>query len=252
MRHIYLDFNTTTPLAPSVGEAMQPFWDEHFLLPTQQHPSGVALGELLESARERVAAMMGCQSYEVVFTSGGTEANNLAILGVCRAWQQEQNRPGHILVSATEHDSVLAAANALTPEGWTVEFVPIGRDGCVDPQRVEAMLRRETVLVCLQAACGFSGVLQPVRQVADICHSKGVLMHCDAAQVAGKHPIDAGSLRADTIAVSGHKMYGPKGIGPSVFAKVLKLAPILYGETQEMGLRRVGNITGAIGMGARR
>ncbi|QDV68786.1 Cysteine desulfurase [Rosistilla carotiformis] len=251
MKHIYLDFNTTTPLAPSVGEAMQPFWDEHFLLPTQQHPAGLALGELVDTAREQVANLMGCDPFEVVFTSGGTEANNLAILGVCRAWQHAGKPPGRVIVSATEHDSVIAAANSLQFDGWHIEYLDVDSTGRVDPEQLEAMLQPDTVLVCLQAACSISGVLQPVRQVADICHARGVLLHCDAAQIAGKQPIDTGSLRADTIAISGHKMYGPKGIGALYVRRGLKLSPILYGEASEMGLRPgSGNITGEIGLGA--
>ncbi len=251
LRHIYLDFNTTTPLAPSVGEAMQPFWDEHFLLPTQQHPAGLALGELVDTAREQVANLLGCDPFEVVFTSGGTEANNLAILGVCRAWQQAGKPPGRVIVSASEHDSVIAAANSLQFDGWHIEYLDVDPDGRVDPEQLDGMLQHDTALVCVQAACSISGVLQPVRQVADICHARGVLLHCDAAQLAGKQPIDTGSLRADTIAISGHKMYGPKGIGALYVRRGLKLSPILYGEAQEMGLRPgSGNITGEIGLGA--
>lgn len=251
LRHIYLDYNTTTPLAPSVGEAMQPFWDEHFLLPTQQHPAGVALGEMVDTAREQVANLLGCEPFEIVFTSGGTEANNLAILGVCRAWQQAGKPPGRVIVSATEHDSIIGAANSLQFDGWHIEYLDVDSDGRVDPEALEAMLQPDTVMVCLQAACSISGVLQPVREVADICHARGVLLHCDASQVAGKQPIDAASLRADTIAISGHKMYGPKGIGALYVRRGLKLAPILYGEAQEMGLRPgSGNIPCVIGLGA--
>lgn len=230
---------------------MQPFWDQHFLLPTQQHANGVALGELLESARCRVANMLGCDPSETVFTSGGTEANNLAILGVCRYLSQRGKPPGRLLVSTAEHDSIVASASSLVDQGWRVDYLPVENDGLVDPRRVEKMLQPDTAMVCLQAACGFSGVLQPVRKVADICHSRGVLLHCDAAQAAGKYPIDCSGMRADTIAISGHKMYGPKGIGALYVRRGLKLEPILFGESQEMGLRPgAGNIPGAIGMGA--
>ena len=251
MKPIYLDFNTTTPLAPSVGEAMQPLWQEHFLLPSQGNAQGRALGELIVRAREEVAAMVGCEPYEIVFTSGATEANNLAILGLSRSWSERAGAPGEIIVSATEHDSVLSTAESLTKEGWTVRQAPVGRDGVTDPAAIERMLTKSTVLVCLQAACGISGAMQPVRQVADICHARRVHLHCDAAQVAGKYPLDIGNLRADTLALSSHKMYGPKGVGALYVRRGLQLAPIFHGESQEMGLRPgAGNLPGVVGMGA--
>lgn len=250
MSPIYLDFNTTTPLAPSVGEAMEPFWNQHFLLPTQEHPSGYALSELVDHARENVAGLIGCDSSEIVFTSGGTEANNLAIIGLCRAWRDAGKPVGRIIVSRTEHESVLSAANSLGADGWIVERIDVDSIGRVNPNHLESMLRDDTVLVCLQAACGVTGVLQPVRQIADICHSRGALLHCNAAQIAGKNPMDVGALRADSIAISGHKMYGPKGIGALYVRRGLRLAPIMYGEAQEMGLRPgAGNIPGVIGLG---
>jgi cysteine desulfurase len=243
---IYLDFNRTTPLAPSVLEAMAPYWTEHFMLPGQGHPRGHAVSESLEYARECVAAMVGCEAFEIVFTSGGTEANNLAILGSAAT-----QKCGHILVSAVEHDSVCDAAAALVSQGWEVETIACGNDGRVDPERVASRLRATTRMVCLQAANPILGTLQPVREVADICHNRGIAVHCDATQVFGKMPEPVSQLRADTVAISGHKIYGPKGSGALYVRRGFPMRPILFGESREMGLRPgVENVPAWIGLGA--
>jgi cysteine desulfurase len=243
---IYLDFNRTTPLAPSVLEAMGPYWTEHFLLPGQEHPRAHAVSESLEYARESVAAMVGCDAFEIVFTSGGTEANNLAILGGAA-----MHKPGHMLISAIEHESVCDAAAALSHQGWIVESIPCGSVGRIDPERVAAMLRPETRLVCLQAANPILGTLQPVREVADICHNRGIAVHCDATQVFGKTAEPVVQFRADTVAISGHKIYGPKGSGALYVRRGFPIRPISFGESREMGLRPgVENIPAWIGLGA--
>jgi cysteine desulfurase len=244
---LYLDYNRTTPLAPSVLEAMQPYWATHYMLPGQEHAQAHAVGEALESAREGIAAMAGCEAFEIVFTSGGTEANNLAILGLLAA-----AAPGHVLVSELEHESVLGplAGLAARDPRWEVEHVACGEDGCVDPLRIESMLRPETRLVCLQAANPIIGTVQPIREVADRCHNRGVCLHCDASQLFGKMPVDVKDLRADTVALSGHKFYGPKGSGAIYVRRGLNLDPITFGEPREMGLRPgAENIPGCIGLG---
>ncbi|MCC9603970.1 cysteine desulfurase [Stieleria sp. JC731] len=248
MSLLYLDYNRTTPLAPSVLEAMQPYWSTHYLLPGQQHAHAHAVSEALESARESIAAMAGCESFEIVFTSGGTEANNLAILGALNA-----AKPGHILVSELEHESVLGPVLGLAgrDERWEVQTIPCQTDGTVDPLVVEAMLRDDTRLVCLQGANAILGTIQPVREVADRCHNRGVSLHCDATQMFGKVPVDVKSLRADTVAISGHKFYGPKGSGAVYVRRGLKLDPITFGEPREMGLRPgAENVPACIGLGA--
>lgn len=243
---IYLDFNTTTPLAPSVLEAMQPFWSEYFLLPGQDHQAGRAVCEGLDRAREGVAELLQCDSFELVFTDGGTEANNLAVLG-----QAGRHRGGHVLVSVLEHESVRFAADVLTRRGWQVETFPCRSDGLVDPQEVVDRLRPKTRLVCLQAANPVLGTLQPVGEVADACHRVGVPLHCDATQLFGKVPIDIQRLRADTLAISGHKFYGPKGTGALYVRRGMALQPTRFGESREMGLRPgTENVTGWVGLGA--
>ena len=245
MSTIYLDFNRTTPTAPSVQEAMQPYWGHHFYLPNQQHPLSQAIGESLEQARESVSFLVGCDAFEVVFTGSGTEANNLAILGAT----QEQP-PGHILVSAIEHDSVILAAESLVPRGWRVELVPCDQFGQIDPDAIAERLRDETVLVCVQLANPVMGTVQPIRQIADVCHKRGVRLHCDGTQAFGKIAVDAVALGVDTMSISGHKFYGPRGSGALYLRGGLKLSSIAYGENREMGLRPgPENIPAWVGMG---
>tara|TARA_R110002049_G_scaffold285698_2_gene466800 strand:+ start:5443 stop:6561 length:1119 start_codon:yes stop_codon:yes gene_type:complete len=243
---IYLDYNRTTPLAPSVLEAMQPYWATHFLLPGQEHPNAQAIGEAMEHAREGLALLAGCDPFEIVFTDGGTSANNLAILG-----QLQTQQPGHLLVSVLEHESVHAAAAHLGSKGWHIETFPCSVDGVIDPDHVASKMRDDTRLVCLQAANPVLGTIQPVRELADLCHRRGISLHCDATQMFGKLPVDVEQLRADTVSISGHKFYGPKGTGAVYVRRGLQLAPIQYGEPREMGLQSgAGNVPGYIGIGA--
>jgi cysteine desulfurase len=242
---IYLDFNRTTPVAPSVQEAMQPYWGHHFYLPNQQHPLAQAVNESLEQARESVSFLVGCDAFEVVFTGSGTEANNLAILGIA----QDQS-PGHILVAAIEHDSVISAVESLVKRGWQVESIPCDQFGRVDADSVAQRLRDETVLVCVQLANPVMGTVQPIRQIADVCHKRGVRLHCDATQAFGKIAVDAVTLGVDTMAMSGHKFYGPRGSGALYLRGGLELSPIAYGEMREMGLRPgPENVPAWVGMG---
>lgn len=196
--------------------------------------------------------MAGCDPFEVVFTGGGTEANNLAILGTAAEAAGRKAAGGrHLLVSALEHDSVLEAAYSLTRRGWDVETVPASEGGVVEPERFAERIRDETRLACLQLANPVLGTLQPVRELADLCHSAGVRLHCDATQAFGKIPVDVGRLRVDTAAISGHKLYGPKGSGAIFVRRGLSLAPIGFGESREMGLRPGSeNVPAWVGFGA--
>ncbi|OYP29424.1 cysteine desulfurase family protein [Rhodopirellula sp. MGV] len=248
MSLLYFDFNRTTPLAPSVLEAMQPYWSTHYLLPGQQHAHAHAVSEALENARESVASMAGCESFEVVFTSGGTESNNLAILGALGT-----TRPGHVLVSEIEHESVLGPIRGLAHRDprWQIERIPCRPCGTIDPLAVESLLREDTRLVCVQGANAILGTIQPVREIADRCHNQGIPLHCDATQMFGKVAVDVKGLRADTVTISGHKFYGPKGSGAVYIRRGLKLDPITFGEPREMGLRPgAENVPACIGLGA--
>src|SRR6056297_719876 len=186
---IYLDFNRTTPIAPSVLESMQPFWAAHFMLPGQEHPQAQAVGEALENARENVALLAGCDPFEVVFTGGGTESNNLGVLGAIG-----DKAPGHLLMSTMEHDAVTMIGEALAEKGWEIEWIPCDDNGQIDPDEVAGLLRRETRLVCVQLANSTTGTVQPIREIADRCHNQGVPLHCDAIQAFGKLPVDVTQL----------------------------------------------------------
>lgn len=233
-------------MAPSVREAMEAYWTEHFMLPGQTHPGASAVAEAIEQAREQVAKMVGCEGFEIVFTSGGTEANNLAVLGLAKRYGG-----GHIVVSALEHESVWQAVESLSPRTWRIDVAAVDSQGRVDPKTLESLLREETRIVCVQLASPVLGVRQPIREIADLCHSHGVPLHCDATQAFGKIPVDIRALRADTLAISAHKMYGPKGCGALYVRRGFSLAPVLYGESREMGLRPGSeNVPAWVGFGA--
>lgn len=233
-------------MAPSVLESMGPYWSTHFMLPGQEHPHAQAVSEAMENAREGLAMLIGCEPFEVVFTGGGTEANNLAILGILA-----DKDPGHLLLSALEHDSVLAAAFSLAGKGWEIELVSPDEDGVIDPEKFASLLRDETRLACVQLANSCLGAIQPIREIADLCHNRGVPIHCDGTQAFGKIPVSANELRVDTMSVSGHKFYGPKGSGAIYVRRGLHIAPIRYGEPREMGVRPgAENVPSCIGLGA--
>ncbi len=215
------------------------------MLPGQQHAHAQLVSEALESAREGLASLLGCEPFEIIFTGGGTESNNLAVLGLLAG------KPGgRVIVSTLEHDSVVEAVRHLGP-GWVMDTVECDGDGLVDPDQVELLIGDDTRLVCLQAANAVLGTLQPVREVADIAHNRGVPLHCDATQIFGKIPADVSQLRADTVAVSGHKFYGPKGSGGLFIRRGLEISPIAYGEPREMGLRPgAENVPACVGLGA--
>lgn len=216
------------------------------MLPGQNHAGCQAVAEALERARDGVAELVGCEAFEIVFTGGGTEANNLAVLGVTSRYAS-----GHVIVSALEHESVWNAVSSLERRGWQIDIARPGPDGVIEAAEIERLLRDDTRLVCLQAANPILGTIQPVREVADICHARQIPVHSDAVQLFGKMPADVGSLRADTVAVSGHKFYGPKGTGALFVRRGFSLSPVMFGEIREMGLRPGSeNVTGWIGLGA--
>jgi cysteine desulfurase len=231
---VYLDHHATTPLDPRVLDAMLPYFTERFGNPhSTQHAYGWRAEQAVEQARAQVAALIGALPEEVVFTSGATEANNLAIRGIAaRAGDRR-----HFVTCATEHPCVVATCRALRRDGFEVLELPVRADGLLDLDRLRAALRQDTALVSIMTANHEIGVLQPVAAIAQICHERGTLLHTDAAQAAGRIPLDVRALGIDLLSLSAHKLYGPKGIGALYLRRGLRIAPLFAGGGQERGLR---------------
>ncbi len=232
MKPVYLDYNATTPVLPEVAEALRRYLMEDFGNPGSGHVLGQRAKEALAAARAALAALLEAEPEEIIFLSGGTEANNLALLGTVLS------RPrAHVLVSRIEHPSVLEPAVRLMELGYQVDFLPVDGGGYVDPEEVRRRLKPETVLVSVMLANNETGALQPVAEIARLCREAGVLFHTDAAQAVGKIPVSVKEIGCDLLTVAGHKMYAPKGIGALYVRKGVELHRILYGTGQERGLR---------------
>lgn len=248
MQTLYLDANTTTPVAPQVADSMRPFFHEHFGNPTSGHALGRACHEAVEDARVRLGRLIDAARDEILFTSGGTESNNLALKGV--ALRYARGGTGHVVVSSIEHASVLGAAAWLEQMGYAVSWVGCDGQGLVDPAAVEAALTPETVLVSVMHANHETGAIQPIEQIAALCRSRRVLLHTDGSQSVGRIPASAKKLGVDLMTISGHKMYAPKGIGALYVRRGVMLEPLLHGGGEEAGLRSgTLNVPGAVGLG---
>jgi len=244
---IYFDCNATTPLEPRVLEAMQPYLTGPYGNPSSVHRYGRAARDAVEAARAQVAALVGAQPAEVIWTSGGTESDNLALQGAT-----EGQRPTRVLYGATEHPAVLETAEALRSRGWVVEVIAVNGDGLVDWPAFEAQLARGPLrIAALMPANNETGVLQDVARAAALVHAAGGLLLADAVQAAGKIPLDFGACGADLMSLSAHKLYGPKGVGALLRRAEAELAPLLHGGGQEHGLRGgTENVAGIVGFGA--
>ncbi len=243
---IYLDYNATTPVDPRVARAMEPFLSGFYGNPSSGHRLGREARAAVDHARAQVAACLGCSPDEVVFTSGGSESNNMAIRGVVAA-----RAGGHVVTSAVEHPAVLEVVRALEREGRiSSTIIGVDRRGRVDPLDIERALRPDTVLVTLMLANNEVGTLQPVAEVAELCRRRGVLVHTDAAQAVGKVPVDTGQLGVDLLTVAGHKLYAPKGVGALFIRRGVTIDPLIRGAAHEMG-RRAGteNVLCEVGLG---
>ncbi len=241
---IYLDHNATTPVDPVVLEAMRPYFSEAFGNPSSVHGPGQQARAALDEARRTLAGVLGCSSSELIFTSGGTEADNTALLGLGRAL----GSGGHVVISAIEHHAVLDSAEVLEEMGMRVDRVMPGPDGIIDPAALEEAMEKDTVLVALMLANNETGALQPVAEAARIAHGRGALIHCDAVQALGKVPVDLVELDVDTAALTGHKIYGPKGIGALYIREGTPFAPLIHGGGQEYG-RRGGTVNVPLAVG---
>jgi cysteine desulfurase len=246
-----MDANATTPLLPEVFEAMRPFFLEHYGNASSIHQQGQYARAAVDHARAAIAHLLRCRTSEIVFTSGGTESDNLALFGTLDTSATE---PAHLITTSIEHDAILHAAESLAKHNVEVTFLPCTPQGLIEPSTLQAALRPNTKLVSIMLANNETGVLQPIAELAAIAHAAGALFHTDAVQAAGKLPIDLspkGPLKdVDLLTLSGHKIYGPKGIGVLFVRRNVRLAPMLHGGTHERQ-RRAGteNVAGIVGLG---
>jgi cysteine desulfurase len=233
---IYLDFQATTPIDARVSEAMKPFLTEDFANPHSNHLLGHKAEIALNDARTHISKLIGCYPAEIIFTSGATESNNLAILGLRKNSGAGKN---HVISLETEHKCVLAALDELKNYGFEVELLPVKKDGLVDLSRLRKTIRPETLLVSIMSANNEIGVIQPLKEIGEICLEKGTLFHTDAAQAVGRIPLNVEDLNIDMLSISGHKIYGPKGIGALYVRSDIQniLSPLIHGGGQENGLR---------------
>jgi cysteine desulfurase NifS len=245
-KRIYLDHNATSPVAPEVKETIRQCLDS-FGNPSSIHHEGREARAAMESARRRVALLIHCTARRIVFTGGGSEANNLAIKGVAFGCDRTRN---HLITSSVEHDSVLNAFRWLANRGYGVTYLPVDREGRVSPESLAAALTDRTALVSIMLANNETGTIQPVHELSALAHAKGALFHCDAVQAAGRIPVDVEDLGVDLLTLSAHKFQGPKGIGALYVRKDTTLEPLVHGGKQEQGNRAgTENLSGIVGMG---
>lgn len=245
---IYLDYNATTPVAPEVADAMEPYLRTHFGNPSSSHVYGRRAQGAVQAARARVATLIGAEPDEIVFTGCATEANNLAVLGVAR---RLRDRGHHLVTSAVEHPAVAAPMAHLASEGWEVTVLPVDATGSVDPADLAAALREDTVLVSVMHGNNEVGTVQPIAELAALARARGVLFHTDAAQSVGKVPVGVDELGVDLLTLAGHKFYAPKGVGALYVRAGTPLVAALFGAGQEYGLRPgTENVPHIVGLGA--
>lgn len=244
-RRVYLDHNASTPVHPEVVEAMLPYFSERFGNPSSVHGFGREAREGLETAREQIAHFLHAGKEEIVFTSGGTESDNMAIKGVAMA-----RRRGHVITSKIEHHAVLRAVQSLEPLGFEATYLDVDGDGLVDPDAVRRAIRSDTILISVMHANSEVGTIQPIREIGSLARERGIPFHVDAVQTVGKIPLDLDALNVDLLSFSGHKIYGPKGVAGLYIRKGTKMVAIQHGGEHERR-RRAGteNVAGIVGFG---
>ena len=247
MKRIYMDYAATTPMLPEVAAAMQPYFSHKFGNPSSIHSMGQEAADAVEAARSQVAALIACGPEDIVFTGGGTEADNHAIKGVCLAGRERGN---HIITTAIEHHAVLYACNFIKGLGFDVTVVPVDKYGMVDPGDIKEAITGKTLLVSVMHANNEVGAIQPIEEIGRITRNAGLYFHVDAVQTAGHLPIDVDRMGIDLLSASAHKLYGPKGVGMLYIRPGTRIVPLLHGGEQENG-RRAGteNVAGITGFG---
>ncbi len=244
---IYLDYNATTPLDPEVMAMMRVFMEKEFGNPSSSHWYGIAPKKAVEKARQQVAELLHCHPSEIIFTSGGTESNNHAIISAARMFK---HKGGHIITSAIEHPSVIAVCKYLEKEGFETTYLPVDETGRVNVTDLGRAIRPETILITIMHANNETGVIQPIAEIGELAAAHGIVFHTDAAQSAGKIPTDVYALKVSMMTVAGHKLYAPKGVGALYVQKHLNLEPLLHGAKQENGMRPgTENVMGIVALG---
>jgi cysteine desulfurase len=245
MKKVYVDHNATTPVHPEVLEAMLPYYMDKFGNPSSIHGFGRETKVALEEAREKVAQLLGVASAEIFFTSGGTESDNLAVKGVAFA---NRDKGKHIITSKIEHHAILESCKFLEKEGFTVTYLPVDSKGVVDPEDLRKALRDDIILVSIMYVNNEVGSIQPLEEISRIVKDKGIYLHSDAVQALGKIPLDVRKLNVDMLSMSGHKIYGPKGVGAIYIRKGVRITPWSHGGHHERS-RRAGteNVPGIVG-----
>ena len=247
MKPVYLDYNATTPIDPEVAEAMMPYLTQHFGNPSSSHWYGQQTKQAVEQAREQVSALLHCQPDEVVFTGGGSEANNQAIKGVAEAYASKGN---HIITSQIEHPAVLNPCRYLEERGYRITYLPVDKQGSVSLEDVQNAITDHTILITIMHANNEVGTIQPIQKIGSLARAAGILFHTDAAQSVSKIQVQVDALNVDLLSVAGHKLYAPKGMGVLFIRSGVEIPPLIHGASHEQG-RRAGteNVLEIVGLG---
>ncbi|MEM2884658.1 MAG: cysteine desulfurase NifS [Thermoproteota archaeon] len=248
MKRIYMDHSATTPVDPKVVEAMVPYFSEKFGNASSLHSFGREAFEAVQESRRKVAELIGASPEEVIFTGGGTESDNLAVVGSARKMKQKGR--DHVIASRIEHPAVLEACRSLEGEGFEVTYLEVDKDGLVSPEDVRRAITEKTALVTVMHANNEIGTIEPIEEIGEITAERGVVFHTDAVQSAGKIPVDVKRMNVDMLSLSAHKIYGPKGVGALYVRKGTPLQPLIHGGGHERGFRSgTENVAGIVGMG---
>ncbi|MBI1912195.1 MAG: cysteine desulfurase NifS [Deltaproteobacteria bacterium] len=247
LNKIYFDHNATTPVIDEVFEAMVPFYKEQWGNPSSIHWAGRGTRKAVEDARENVCKLLNCAPLELIFTSSGTESDNHAIKGIAYAKKDKGN---HIITTKVEHPAILSTCKHLAKEGFEITYLEVDKDGLIDLEQLKAAITPKTILITVMFANNETGVLFPIKEIGQIAKERGITFHTDAVQAAGKIPINVQELNVDLLTISGHKIYGPKGVGALFAKRGVRLTPLIHGGHQERN-RRGGteNVAGIIGFG---